>query len=311
MATLQQTETRRYQKTIFDLHNPALLVDRGQNEAERRDIDRALRIASMLQTTLDHQTILDLFVAEARRLVAIDGVSYGNADKNLHYTIGALEKHSLTYRLTLADQSLGELTFTRKKRFAAKENKLLEYLLCGLVYPLRNAIAYQSALQAALRDPLTGVQNRKAMDLTMAREVELARRHSTPLSLIAIDIDYFKHINDSHGHATGDCVIRSVAEAISATVRGSDMVFRYGGEEFMVLLSNTVKEGAMQLAERIRRSVQGTEIACHGVRISATISLGVAWLENNDTGLILFNKADEALYSAKSAGRNCVRYMAG
>lgn len=311
MATLQQAETRRYQKTIFDLQIPRLLAERQRSTSERRDIDLALRIASMLQTTLDYHTILDIFVAEARRCVPIDGVTYDNAEYNLHFSCGTPEKHSLTYRLSISDQGLGELSFTRKKRFNAKENKLLEYLLCGLVYPLRNAIAYQTALQAALRDPLTGVQNRKAMDLTMAREVELARRHGNSLSLIAIDIDYFKHINDSHGHATGDCVIRAVADSISATVRGSDVVFRYGGEEFMVLLSNTGETGAMQLAERIRRSVQGTEILCHGARISATVSLGVAWLDEGDTGLILFQKADEALYAAKSAGRNCVRNMAG
>lgn len=306
MSTVQQAETR--QRTVFDLVNPAILRGRGETTSDRNDIDRALRIASMLQVTLELPKMLDIFLFEVRKLVVIDSITYTFAERNLTYSEGKADKHSLTYRLNVSDQPLGELEFTRKKRFTNKENRLLEYLLCGLVYPLRNAITYEMAVQAALRDPLTGVQNRKAMDITLAREVELARRHATAFSLIAIDIDFFKHINDSHGHAAGDCVIRAVADSISTTVRGSDMVFRYGGEEFMVLLSNTGKAGATQLAERIRRSVQGMDIHCHGARINATISLGAAWLESNDTGLILFQKADQALYAAKSQGRNCVRY---
>lgn len=309
MATVQQAETRLFKSPTQDLHNPALLARATELETDIQDIEKALRIASVLQTTLDLRKVLEIFVQEAGRWVQFNGARYQHPDQEVSTLVGSEEKHSVTYRLTLADQSLGEVTFTRRRRFSAKENSVLEYLLCGLVYPLRNALAYQAAIQAALKDPLTGINNRSAMDITMAREVELARRHGAPLSLVAVDIDFFKHINDSHGHATGDCVLRAVSDAIVETVRGSDVVFRYGGEEFMVLLSNTSREGALLLAERIRRKVEATEIHCNGAYIRVTISLGVSCLGKDHSGQTLFQNADKALYQAKAGGRNCVRWI--
>lgn len=307
MVTVQQAEPRTIKGTAQDLHNPALLARATELETDIHDIEKALRIASVLQTTLDLRKIVEIFVHEAGRWIPFSGVRYVHPGQDTGIVMGSEEKHSVAYRLVLADQPLGEIRFTRRRKFSAKENTILEYLLCGLVYPLRNALAYQSAVQAALKDPLTGINNRSAMDATMAREVDLARRHGTPLSLVAADIDFFKHINDSHGHATGDCVLRAAADAIVETVRSSDVAFRYGGEEFMVLLSNTSREGALLLAERIRRKVEAMEILCNGALIRVTISLGVACLGGGDTGQSLFQKADEALYAAKGAGRNCVR----
>ncbi|TPW10236.1 MAG: hypothetical protein FD130_2282, partial [Halothiobacillaceae bacterium] len=101
----------------------------------------------------------------------------------------------------------------------------------------------------------------------------------------------------------------TVADVIQQTVRGSDMVFRYGGEEFVVLLSSTHVKGALLLAERIRRNIEINSVSCNGVTLSATVSLGVSWLEECDTGLTLFQKADSALYEAKAGGRNCVRHQ--
>lgn len=310
MGTVQQVEPRTIKGTTQDLHNPALLARTTELETDIHDIEKALRIASALQTTLDLRKVIEIFVEEAGRWVQFNGVRYTHPGEDTVLLVGSDEKHSVAYRLVLADQSVGEIRFTRRRKFTSKENAILEYLLCGLVYPLRNALAYQSAIEAALKDPLTGINNRVAMDTTMAREVELARRHGTPLSLIAVDIDFFKHVNDSHGHSTGDCVLRATANAITETVRSSDVAFRHGGEEFMVLLSNTSREGALLLAERIRRKVETMEICCNGALIHVTISLGVAYLGDGDTGQSLFQKADKALYEAKASGRNCVRCSA-
>ena len=295
---------------VRDLDNSALFsqITQADSEKDRPEIEIALRLASVLQTSLNIEQVFTTFINEVNHIVPIAGARYTNATMNINCEHGEQGKHSVTYRLTITEQSLGEISFSRRRKFALKETKLLEYLLCGLVYPLKNAISYQSALQAALTDPLTGVNNRTSMDATIAREVDLAKRHNTCLSLIAIDIDHFKHVNDTFGHASGDCVIRAVADLIQQTVRSTDMVFRYGGEEFVVLLSNTDIKGAVLLAERIRRMVDACDITCNGANISATISAGVAWLESNETAQELFNKADKALYAAKSGGRNCVRH---
>ena len=197
---------------------------------------------------------------------------------------------------------------TRRRKFTAHETHLLEHLLCCLVYPLRNAILYRHALTAALTDPLTGVNNRTAMNSALIRETELARRHGNALSLIAADIDHFKRINDTYGHLAGDYVLKSVAEALNDCTRRTDIVFRSGGEEFLVLLSNTGKQGALLLAERIRSTIEACDLAYSDHRIAATISLGVACYGKGDNSESLFEKADTALYAAKAAGRNCVKF---
>lgn len=306
MSDLQPTPAR-IDAVIQDLHNPALLAHATETGSDGRDIDKALRLASVLQTSLDLRRIVEMFAHEVARWFTFQSVTYENSEANLHIDIGPTAKHALSFRLVVAEQSLGTLTFTRRRRFSPRESQGLDFLCCALVFPLKNAVSYHRALQAALQDPLTGVGNRAAMDRAVLREIEFARRYDTPLSLIAADIDFFKHINDSHGHATGDCVLRAVADAIRDTVRATDVVFRYGGEEFMILLSNTGAHGANLLAERIRKRVEETEISCHGVGIRATISLGVAHLGNTDDSSTLFQHADTALYSAKAGGRNCVR----
>ena len=136
----------------------------------------------------------------------------------------------------------------RRQRFSDGEIARLENFLCMLVYPLRNALQYHEAVLSSFTDPLTGACNRAAMQTAFERELNLARRQQTPLSVIMLDIDHFKKINDRYGHSNGDCVLRSVSQCVANTIRSSDMLFRYGGEEFVVLLSNTNRAGAKLLA---------------------------------------------------------------
>ncbi len=216
-------------------------------------------------------------------------------------------RHVCSYRLVVAGEELGQLTFTRRKRFSAPETRLLEDLLCSLVYPLRNALLYHAALKAAFMDPLTGVNNRATMSTTFNREIEMARRHAMPLALAILDIDHFKLINDKYGHAAGDCVLKQLAQTVMRCIRNTDILFRYGGEEFTVLLSNTAPGGAVLLAERIRRAVEKTACAYNDTTMPVTVSLGVAFLKEGDTEVALFERADNALYQAKYEGRNCTR----
>ncbi len=134
-----------------------------------------------------------------------------------------------------------------------------EYLLGALVYPLRNALDFRRAREDASRDPLTGVYNRLGVDGLLRREIGLAHRHATPLSLAFLDIDHFKSINDSYGHASGDAALRVFAECIRSCIRDTDVVARYGGDEFMLILSNTPLAGARLVAERLRRAVEALE----------------------------------------------------
>jgi diguanylate cyclase (GGDEF)-like protein len=163
--------------------------------------------------------------------------------------------------------------------------------------------------QVALRDGLTGAYNRRYLDERLNSEIAFARRHNTPLSLLLLDIDHFKNINDAYGHQAGDAVLRRFYELVAAEVRVEDVVGRYGGEEFAVLCRETPEKSAAILAERLRSSVATATFEHDGSYIDVTVSIGVAGTRENglDQKDTLLRAADHALYRAKNAGRNCCR----
>ena len=266
---------------------------------------RVLELTGLLQTTLEIDKQIELFAREVQRSVNLDGMTYRNAVEHLEIKIGNMATHRATYDLILGDINLGNLGIYRELPFLARELRTLENLLCALVYPLRNAFTYREAVQLALRDPLTGAQNRAALEQALAREVELARRQHTDLSLLIIDIDLFKNFNDRFGHSFGDDVLKAVAWAAETTIRRSDLLFRYGGEEFVVLASHTDEPGARQLAERIRRNIEGLH-AVAGRAVQVSVSLGASTLRPEESARSCFDRADAALYRAKQNGRNRV-----
>lgn len=153
----------------------------------------------------------------------------------------------------------------------------------------------------ASTDKLTGIHNRRMLDEILQIEIEVAQRHERDLSLIIIDIDYFKDVNDNYGHFIGDETLKRMSTVISQNIRASDIFGRYGGEEFLIICTQTNKDNAYILAEKIRSIVEKYNFYEVGTK---TISLGISSFEKNDTIETLFKKADEALYNAKESGRN-------
>jgi diguanylate cyclase (GGDEF)-like protein len=145
------------------------------------------------------------------------------------------------------------------------------------------------------------------MEAALRREISLARRHRTPLSLIIMDMDGLKKVNDNYGHTAGDQLIRAVVEAVCSSLRETDLVSRYGGDEFTILLNNTARRGAAVLAENIRKKIQSVACPFEDKTIKATVSMGVASLTSRDKYMGLFARADQALYDAKRRGRNCIK----
>ncbi|MNR27970.1 Diguanylate cyclase DosC [compost metagenome] len=142
------------------------------------------------------------------------------------------------------------------------------------------------------------------MNQALQREIDLARRSLQPLSVLMLDIDHFKRINDQHGHSTGDDVLKAVADALKSSLRNIDMVFRYGGEEFLVLLSNTSRESAAMVGERLRQAVLELQYLVEGQAIDLTVSIGCASLQPGEPVDSLLTRADDALYVSKREGRN-------
>ena len=171
--------------------------------------------------------------------------------------------------------------------------------------------ANQELAFQASTDALTGLLNRRRMMHQIEQEVERARRYKLPLSLCMIDIDHFKRVNDSHGHPAGDRALMAVAGLLSASLRESDQIARFGGEEFVVLLPETDAALAQGLVERLRLAVADLQLqGDDGTLFTLTISGGIAELnaaDHCDDGARMLMRADQALYGAKSGGRNRVQ----
>ena len=170
---------------------------------------------------------------------------------------------------------------------------------------------YQSKLEVlATTDKLTGLANRQAFDTLMQQALNEARRTGAPMCALLIDIDHFKAVNDRHGHVAGDRLLRNVASVVRKSLRASDIVSRWGGEEFLVLLKNISADRAALIAEKLRNAVEKSEINLGREMASVTISIGSAMYRNGDTADQLISRADTALYEAKDQGRNRVRAAA-
>jgi len=277
-----------------------------RNNVEINAENMATKVSSALQTTLEIEAVLTLFSQQIKPALPHDGFTYHNDPLDVSVELGEKSKHLCQYRLLVNHEPLGEINLHRSWEFSSKDRKIFEYTLCGVVYPLRNAILYQQALNAAHKDPLTGINNRATLEENLNREVKLAQRYERKLSLIILDIDNFKAINDNYGHQAGDKVIKATTDLMQTCVRGTDMVFRYGGEEFVILLSNTDLAGADLLANRIRQSIADTVIEIGSNQLNVSASLGVAELRSNEMNATFFTRADKALYQAKNSGKNRV-----
>jgi diguanylate cyclase (GGDEF)-like protein len=163
--------------------------------------------------------------------------------------------------------------------------------------------------ELATTDPLTRLLNRRALSDRLAAEMDRARRYASQLTILLIDIDFFKRVNDTAGHLAGDEVLRRVAGLIQSAVRTVDVVARYGGEEFVVILPETSEAGSVVFAERLRMGIEAHEFAVVGGKIRLTVSIGIATFPATDviSADDCFAKADAAMYRAKQNGRNQVR----
>lgn len=270
------------------------------------ELQQTLKLAGLLQTSLEIDNVLNFFLQSAQQIVSFDAAHYSYEEQELNLKYGKTQRHRCSYRLRLAGEFLGELVFTRRRRFAEQEMEHLENLMGQLIFPLRNSIWYQRALKAAKIDNLTGAHNRAALDEVIEREVDLSLRHQSDLSMLIFDIDHFKQVNDNYGHATGDDILRECVECSSQALRSSDILFRYGGEEFVVLLPGVDTHGVELAAERLRRIIEKHAFTSRQGTVPITISIGTATVGIQDTASNMLERADKALYRAKNAGRNRV-----
>ena len=214
--------------------------------------------------------------------------------------------------------SLNIGSYNRERFVKGMRADILEHFAAIVAICLENAVNLERLKRQGLTDTLTAVNNRRFFDQRLGEEVAAARRNLRPLSCMLLDIDHFKRVNDTYGHQMGDQVLREIAAVIRAQLRSGDVLSRYGGEEFSVLLSQTGADGALEIAERIRRSIEEHRFALSRneqgeTQFSVTISIGIATFNPEHdphsikmNGDVLLGYSDRALYDAKARGRNRV-----
>src|SRR6201988_855011 len=239
-----------------------------------------LRLCSQVRSLDRTRGVPILMVAEAEdNARLLRGLEIGVND----YLVRPIDKNELLARVR---------TQIRRKRYTAR---------------LRDNV--QQSMEMAITDGLTGLYNRRYMESHLATLVEQAAGRGKPLTLLVLDIDFFKSINDTYGHDAGDDVLREFAVRIKKSIRGIDLACRYGGEEFVIVMPETDRHVAGMVAERLRRSIAGEKFAVDegAKRIDVTISIGLSVLERKGEPVAdLLKRADKALYRAKHDGRNRV-----
>ena len=248
----------------------------GTNESQsRRDLKRAQSVAKELEQ-----------IAEAVR-------------KNLatHSTSIARFKEKV-YELTSQKHEAAWKQLCTEAEDMLKPTLRLASQIAHAYDEIRQQSNHLMSFAEVRTDPLTGVSNRRGLDDTLESMFAMHSRYSMPFSIMILDIDNFKHLNDERGHLHGDQVLKSVATALNDNVRETDTLPRYGGEEFVIVMPNTGLEGASILGERLRRIIAET--------VTITMSGGVAEVAEGDNPQTMLGRADAALYSAKAAGRNLI-----
>lgn len=216
--------------------------------------------------------------------------------------------------ISLYPLAIGNAAYARNQQLRATREKLRvgEQTLNSANQSLHEKLAEIQILQAqlkeqAIRDPLTGLFNRRYLDTIAKSEVARCAREEQPLCLMMMDIDHFKHVNDTYGHQGGDEVLKALAKLLSDSVRVSDVACRYGGEEFLLLLPNMPADIALLRAEQWRAAFEAITVHADGKEIKATLSIGISCYPNDGSSVDdLTRSADVALYRAKAEGRNRV-----
>jgi len=265
-------------------------------------------LVDSLYQHLDLQALFETIAIGLKKTYAIDGISFCSFEQLYRYESSRLSDLRNYFRVTFNilhnKQLLGSVSFFRSQRFSAAERNSIAALVKYFSGPLNNSLLYTKACHAANHDTLTGVYNRAALHSLVTSKLTSLRRQ--PLVLMICDLDRFKSINDNYGHATGDEVLQLFARNLKSVVRETDLVFRYGGDEFVIALPNTTAKGGFELAEKVRRSIHQSKLYVKRNCINLSATIGITEMREGDSLADAFTRADQAMLRGKKSGKNQV-----
>src|SRR5688572_7449087 len=248
-------------------------------------------------------------VAEAEAREALEMASHGElvwVEDDDAYDV-ALGARPIVKAIELGGIHVGTLAISPIEADATQDESLIGIIARELGGPIRMTTLVEESQRLATVDGLTSLMNRRAFVAALEQALAVCNRYGHELSLILLDVDHFKHINDRYGHKTGDTVLVELGRHLKSQIRASDIAARWGGEEFVVALTCTAEKGAMQFAERLRHSIEALSVADGGgTRVPVTASIGVSCYRAGQSLEAMVDQSDKAMYVAKSNGRNRV-----
>lgn len=249
--------------------------------------------------SLDQDKVFSNFCEQINRYIGIGDCKFIKEEADL-----SKYNNYIVLPLNLDKQILGYLVVNQvKEEDKDKFHILTQQFLLGI----KRAFLYQQVQELAITDSLTGVFSRRYLMERLNEEIERSQKFNYEFSLLMVDVDHFKDYNDRYGHLVGDAILKEISKTIKENTRSIDLLGRYGGEEFSIVLAETDKEGAKFAAERIRSSIENKNIRVYDEDLKVTISVGVSTYPlDGSKPLALIERSDEALYQAKKLGRNRV-----
>lgn len=285
--------------------NTKMKQDNARLEKSLEETIAIYNITKDICKSLDENKVFDNFRDQINSYIQVSDCKLLKEDADL-----ALYQDHTILPLNIEKNRLGYLVTSRiKEEEKDKFHILSQQFLLGI----NRALLYQKVQEMAIKDSLTGVFSRRYLLERLDEELERSRKFKYNFSFLMIDVDHFKDFNDHYGHLVGDAILKEIAAIIKEGIRQIDLVGRYGGEEFSIILAETDKDEARFIAERIRQAIEARVIKVYDENLKVTISIGISvFPDNADSAPLLIDTADRALYQAKQGGRNmtCVYGLA-
>jgi two-component system cell cycle response regulator len=286
MQTLNLVDNQAFEFSAFKVFN----------SPSNENSSRRMALMEQLQTSLEIDRLLNIFAMEAAKYVDFSGLYFKKGDTTASIRGSKQGKSERLFELKLNQNFVGILTYAVNSPISITNYKILNELHQYLIHPLNNAMNYQDALQLAMQDGLTSLNNRRCFDEQLKRAMHHANRQQSKVGLIVCDLDKFKLINDSYGHSAGDEVLIQFSHALKESVRDSDSLFRFGGDEFSVIVENATLDSLMVIEQRIHNAMARDHLLA---KYEVSCSLGHTFMNRMDTQASFFKRADEALYQRK------------
>ena len=281
---------------IFDNQNFELNSFNTFNDTDYNNTSRNFALLEQLQTTLELDKLLNIFAMEASKYIDFSGLYFQNSGLKSIVRGSKPGKSERQFELKINDHFLGLLTYAINTPVSLTNYKKLNELHEHLIYPINNAIQYKKAIDLAMQDGLTSLGNRRYFDEQLKRAMHHANRHQKHIGLIVADLNKFKLVNDTFGHHIGDEILINFGIALKSSTRDSDSVFRFGGDEFAIIVEDAGNESLSVIEKRINEAIKNDILL---TKYQVSCSLGSTFMNRADTESSLFKRADKDLYDNK------------